>query len=206
MSAQMISIPWHRRSDVNSVFAVIGLLVPPLLWFVCFNLITGDIYYPRPVGQGRIETWSRPNRILAYFLPVVQLPLILIAFSMVHIATHLSALPAAKQPEAEAVATRYFEAMKDPARVDPPKELYGSQFWKTVSQPQLERVNAFVHDHLGAVKGFELTGTTLMLSGKIRLEYDVRYERGRAKDSFLLGESAPGEGMRILGQHVEITK
>jgi hypothetical protein len=58
-------VPWHRTSAVNSVFVIVGwLLIPPLLWWSCYNLLTGDVYY-NDVENGKLKTWSKANKIAA---------------------------------------------------------------------------------------------------------------------------------------------
>jgi hypothetical protein len=61
-------VPWQRRSWVNTLFAFVGLTIfPPLVWWTCFNLITGDVYY-NAEQDGRLITWSRPNKLVAVIL------------------------------------------------------------------------------------------------------------------------------------------
>lgn len=195
MHAQVASIPWYRRSDVNTVLALAGLLMPPLLWFVCFNLITGEIYYSRPVGPGRVETWSRGNRYLAYLLLGAQLLLMLYLYSSV------AWVSVADRPEAEAVVSRYFETRKRPM-ADPPRDLYGPKFWGAVSPAQFEEHIGSIRARLGAVESFDLVSVEVGSDGWIGLEYDVLYERGRQRESFLVGRSGDDSTMRIEGHNI----
>lgn len=197
MATSAAEIPWYRRSDVNSAFVVIGLLVPPLLWFVCFNLITGDVYYTRRGGAGRLETWSTPNRAVAYGVVIAQLGVIVYLYG----ALFFSA--ARNKPAAEALVARYFDAMKHPATENPPRELYGSGFWSAMSDADLEKLNATIHRQLGALRSYELVGFKTSSSGKVRLIYTVQYEKGRVKETFWLGELKAGEGMRIQGHEID---
>jgi hypothetical protein len=76
-------VPWHRRSSVNTLFSFVGLTVfPPLVWWTCFNLITGDVYY-NVEHDGRLMTWSRPNKFVAALL------LLFYAAMIVNIATYI---------------------------------------------------------------------------------------------------------------------
>ena len=47
-------VPWHRRSGTNNLFVALGLVgcLPLTLW-VCFNLLTGDVYLDRQQKDGR---------------------------------------------------------------------------------------------------------------------------------------------------------
>jgi len=63
-----MDVPWYRRSWVNTLFAFVGLTIfPPLVWWTCFNLITGDVYY-NDQRDGILITWSRPNKLVAVLL------------------------------------------------------------------------------------------------------------------------------------------
>jgi hypothetical protein len=76
-------VPWYRRSAVNTLFSFVGLTIfPPLVWWTCFNLITGDVYY-NAEHDGRLMTWSKPNKFVAALL------LFFHAAMIVNIATYL---------------------------------------------------------------------------------------------------------------------
>ena len=75
-------VPWYRRSFTNSVFVVVGwLLFPPLLWWCCFNLISGDVYYNKN-ENGRLKTWSLANKIVAGVFVLLN------AAAIIWLATH----------------------------------------------------------------------------------------------------------------------
>ncbi|HSS50695.1 MAG TPA: hypothetical protein VLX28_17285 [Thermoanaerobaculia bacterium] len=63
------AVPWSRRSSTNTAFLLIGWFLCPLLTlWCCFNLLTGEIYYDTPDGQGGYRVWSRANKIAALIL------------------------------------------------------------------------------------------------------------------------------------------
>jgi len=63
------AVPWSRRSSTNTAFLVIGWFLCPLLTlWCCLNLLTGEIYYDTPDGQGGYRVWSRANKIAALVL------------------------------------------------------------------------------------------------------------------------------------------
>lgn len=65
-------VPWSRRSSVNSVLVIVGwLLFPPLLWWCCYNLVTGDVYY-NEMKDGKLKTWSNANKVVAAVLLLIN--------------------------------------------------------------------------------------------------------------------------------------
>jgi hypothetical protein len=64
-----LDVPWYRRSSWCSVFLLANVLSGgylPGIAFVCFLLITGDVYYNKLTDGGRLKTWSPANRVVAY--------------------------------------------------------------------------------------------------------------------------------------------
>lgn len=191
-------VPWYRRSDVNTAFAIVGLLVPPLLWFVCFNLITGKVYYTRRSQPGRIETWSGGNRVTAYLVLGVQV------LAIVYGIGSIAWVSTASRPAAEAVVSRYFEALKDRRMPHPPRELYASKFWSVVTPSQYDELIVTIRRDLGVPRSYERVGIGVDTDGSVRLIYDVEYDRGRhTKETFDLGELTPGEGIRIMRHEIQ---
>lgn len=67
-------VHWYRRSWFNSWIAFGGLLLfPPLLWWCCINLITGDVYYNSYDKEGNLRKWSNANKVVAFILLAVNL-------------------------------------------------------------------------------------------------------------------------------------
>lgn len=66
-------VPWFRRSVVNIVAAVIGLIIPPFLWFVCFVLFTGDVYTPRKDDSGKLKTWGPGSKWVVLIIAGLQI-------------------------------------------------------------------------------------------------------------------------------------
>lgn len=60
-------VPWHRRSDVNNLFVLLGLFgCLPLTFWTCLNLLTGDVYFSYLDNDGVLARWGIINRIWAF--------------------------------------------------------------------------------------------------------------------------------------------
>jgi len=66
-------VPWYRRSGVNSVLVALGLLFAPATGVVCWNLVTGDIYYRKRRPDGTLKTWSYANKVVAFLMLAAEL-------------------------------------------------------------------------------------------------------------------------------------
>lgn len=75
-------VPWYRKSVVASAALILGLFAPPLIWAVCYLLITGDIYRRPKEGMG-LSTWGPGNRWAAWIIVSIQLALIVHRFAAV---------------------------------------------------------------------------------------------------------------------------
>lgn len=67
-------VPWHRKSGINHVFAIIGLLFfPPLVWWVAYLRLSGDIYRNERVRpHGQFDKWGRGSKVFAYAILVLH--------------------------------------------------------------------------------------------------------------------------------------
>ena len=65
-------VPWFRRSVVNLSAAVVGLVIPPSLWFVCFVLFTGPVYTPKKDEDGTFRTWGSGTKWVVLILALLQ--------------------------------------------------------------------------------------------------------------------------------------
>jgi hypothetical protein len=66
-------VPWFRRSVVNITAAVIGLVIPPFLWFVCIVLFTGDVYTPGKDESGKLKTWGPGSKWVVLIVAGLQI-------------------------------------------------------------------------------------------------------------------------------------
>ncbi len=65
-------VPWHRRSSVNNIFVILGLLgCFPLVCWTSINLITGDVYFDRRERDGTLATWGIVNKIWAILFALI---------------------------------------------------------------------------------------------------------------------------------------
>jgi hypothetical protein len=71
--ATFSEVPWFRRSSVNLVTAVLGLIVPPFLWLVCLVLFTGDVYSPRKDESGKFKTWGKGSKWVVLIIAGLQI-------------------------------------------------------------------------------------------------------------------------------------
>lgn len=67
------SLPWFRKSEINSLFVILGLFFPPFIWFVAYTLATGDIFYKKPDKDGKLRKWSSANKVVAWIIIAFQL-------------------------------------------------------------------------------------------------------------------------------------
>jgi len=67
------SVPWYRKSSTNSLFVLIGLLIPPFIWVVAYMLVTGDIFYNKHDSYGNLKKWSTANKVVAWIIAIVLL-------------------------------------------------------------------------------------------------------------------------------------
>jgi hypothetical protein len=64
-------VPWHRKSDVNSIFILAAFLTGglfPGLLFVCIVVLTGDVYYKKSDDRGFLLKWHWMNKVIAVVL------------------------------------------------------------------------------------------------------------------------------------------
>ncbi len=67
-------VPWYRRSTLNHVFAITGLLcLPFLVWWVVAMCLTGDIYKKKHDPDGSLRTWGIFSKVFSVLLVIVQL-------------------------------------------------------------------------------------------------------------------------------------
>lgn len=62
------SVPWYRRSNVNTAFILIGFGSKgfiPLTLVTCILLLTGNVYYKDTDNAGQLRIWSKANKIAA---------------------------------------------------------------------------------------------------------------------------------------------
>ena len=77
-------ILWYRRSSVNAVSALVGLLFfPPFLWATCILLLTGDIYTKKHNFTGNLKTWGIANKSLVVIILFLQVVGIIRLFTYV---------------------------------------------------------------------------------------------------------------------------
>lgn len=67
------NVPWYRMSSTNTIFVLVGwFLFPPLLWWTCINLVTGDVYY-NETQDGELKKWSKANKVVAVILLLLNI-------------------------------------------------------------------------------------------------------------------------------------
>jgi len=77
-------ILWYRRSNVNTVFALAGLLFfPPFLWATCILLLTGGIYTKKQDFTGNLKEWGVTNKTLVIIILFLQVVGIIRLFTYV---------------------------------------------------------------------------------------------------------------------------
>ncbi len=74
-------VPWFRKDSINSAMMFVGLVIPPAIWLVMLNLITGKIYQNHYDDQGNLRTWSKGNKIAAWILLVISIISFYLAFT-----------------------------------------------------------------------------------------------------------------------------
>ncbi len=66
-------VPWYRRSGFNSFLVLAGFFCfPPLVWWCCLNLVTGDVYYNNYDKDGNLNKWSVANKVVAGIILALQ--------------------------------------------------------------------------------------------------------------------------------------
>jgi len=77
-------ILWYRRSNVNTVFDLAGLLFFPLfLWATCILLLTGGIYTKKQDFTGNLKEWGVTNKTLVIIILFLQVVGIIRLFTYV---------------------------------------------------------------------------------------------------------------------------
>jgi len=71
--ATFTDVPWFRRSSVNLVAAVLGLVIPPFIWCGCVVLFTGDVYTPKQDESGKLKTWGKGSKWIVLVLAGLQI-------------------------------------------------------------------------------------------------------------------------------------
>jgi hypothetical protein len=66
-------VPWFRRSSFNSLLCGLGLCIGPLVWWCCFNVLTGDVYYNQYEPDGSLKKWSGANKVAAVLILALNL-------------------------------------------------------------------------------------------------------------------------------------
>jgi hypothetical protein len=69
-------VPVGRRSETCTGQLILGIFFPCLfffVWWVCFKVLTGDIYYADRDSDGRLKKWGAGNRVAAVVLLVLQI-------------------------------------------------------------------------------------------------------------------------------------
>jgi len=74
-------VPWFRKNGINSAMVFLGLAIPPLIWLVAFNLITGEVYQNNYDNKGNLKTWSKVNKVVAWIILIVQVIIFYKAFT-----------------------------------------------------------------------------------------------------------------------------
>ncbi len=76
-------VPWHRKNGINTASVLLGFfLFPPLLWFVLYTLMTGDVYFNKTHQDGNLKKWSKANKAVAWILVILQLFFIIVRYIM----------------------------------------------------------------------------------------------------------------------------
>ena len=82
-------VPWYRRSTLNHVFALGGLLCfPPFVWWVVTMCLTGDIYKKKRDKAGNLKTWGMFSKVFSVILVVGQI--LLFGFYTTRSAVHVA--------------------------------------------------------------------------------------------------------------------
>jgi hypothetical protein len=66
-------VPWYRRSTLNHIFAIMGLCIPLLVWWVVAMCLTGDIYKNKRNPDGSLKTWGTFSKVFSVLLVIMQL-------------------------------------------------------------------------------------------------------------------------------------
>ena len=91
MMSSYSQVPWHRRSRTNNwllalgflplwllpefgpLGLLLGLAAMPLLWWGCFNAMTGKVYRKTTDKEGNLKTWGRGERFVTLVILAFQL-------------------------------------------------------------------------------------------------------------------------------------
>ena len=93
-------VPWYRRSTLNHIFAIAGLLCLPLLvWWVVVMCLTGDIYKNKRDKDGSLKTWGMFSKVFSVFLVVAQIGAFIGLRSLTRSAVELARAPVASRAQ-----------------------------------------------------------------------------------------------------------
>jgi hypothetical protein len=93
-------VPWYRRSTLNHIFAIAGLLCLPLLmWWVVVMCLTGDIYKKKRDKDGSLKTWGMFSKVFSVFLVVAQIGAIIGLRSLTRSAVEIARAPVASRAQ-----------------------------------------------------------------------------------------------------------
>lgn len=73
------SVPWRRRSGSNVFLVMLGMLIPPLLWWAVGNCLTGRIYTHVKNRHGYLESWCAASKFAAVIVLVFQTAVLALA-------------------------------------------------------------------------------------------------------------------------------
>lgn len=66
------AVPWHRRSGANVFLVMVGMLIPPMLWWAVGNCLTGRIYTHSRNKRGFLDSWCAISKFAAVIVLVFQ--------------------------------------------------------------------------------------------------------------------------------------
>jgi hypothetical protein len=93
-------VPWYRRSTLNHIFAITGLLcIPLLVWWVVAMCLTGDIYKNKRDKDGSLKTWGIFSKVFSVFLVVAQIGAIIGLRSLTRSAIEVARAPVASRAQ-----------------------------------------------------------------------------------------------------------
>jgi hypothetical protein len=97
-------VPQNRQSGFNTVLIILGFVFPmifrflsiwvgvwisyvsllflPFLWYACYNILTGPIYYDKIGKDGKLKTWSKLNKYIAGLLLLLQVGSVIYVITM----------------------------------------------------------------------------------------------------------------------------
>jgi hypothetical protein len=74
------NVPWYRRSGINSMCVLLGLIFGIFILFTVVVLLTGDIYYNKNQADGTLKKWSAGNKVVAFILLLIWIVLAFFLF------------------------------------------------------------------------------------------------------------------------------